>query len=437
MRLSMPRDRYYLVILFAVGLAFIPLAAQAKLDGSDYAVDALASMKQINTGWTQLFNDTFFNQSSSTIWTIMRSFAQFIMGIASIFFIMRIIKEMAQPQARWNDIIAAMSVLFLMIYLIGGTASPGLRLIGDSLQIKNYFLTSFMQQTIAGVKINEAITDSILDDDAKSQISQKQKICEQIVAPPVFLPSATRPAAGTPITNAQDAVYRKIQCFQDLANWTDTLKSRYMQGLCNGGSACINTMHFINDYKDALVTAIQNEQTELVTEAVSGSPAVAAADAAAHVLLTTASFSSTHAFFEVVKMLMHVFQYMFSFAINTIYFLSILTFSVSVAWSIVPFTPNNPLKYWGGIFFGTMLAEFYYTIMVGISAVILSKLPTTSFGDIITAMIYGLGAPVASTWLAKGNAAGAVSGMSAGFGQVAQAIPIVGGLASGLTRFRK
>ena len=153
MRLKMPRDHYFYILLFAVGLAFIPLAAQARLSGSDFATDALNSMQSTNAGWKDLFDQTFSDPQKSTIWFIMRTFAQFVLGLASIFFIMRVTKEIASPRAQFTEIIYAIFILFFMLFLIGGSASPGLRLMNGSLGIKDYFLVQFMNQSIAGSKL--------------------------------------------------------------------------------------------------------------------------------------------------------------------------------------------------------------------------------------------------------------------------------------------
>ena len=224
-------------------------------------------------------------------------------------------------------------------------------------------------------------------------------------------------------------MYDKLECYQNLATFVDQLKAKYDQALCAGNGVCVNVQHFLADYKQAVNQAVINDYKQLTSTGKEPNLFFT-------FLGTTSDFFAGNAAFNAAKLMMHVLQYFFMFAIKSVYFLSVLTFPVAAAWSIIPFASGAPIKKWLAVFYGTILAEFYYVIMIGLASVVMTKLPTTNFSDVITALIFGVGAPTASTYLAKSNASGAMSGMSASFAQYGQSIPIVSGLAAGLTRFR-
>ncbi|MGB8700042.1 MAG: hypothetical protein WCD18_11555 [Thermosynechococcaceae cyanobacterium] len=426
MAIQWRKDRSILVLAFTLALCLVPLAAYARLNGSDFANDSLQSMQAVSEGWHKLFQDTFLNPNNNSIWFFVRSLSQIVLALAGVPFIMRVSKELARGIA-WQIFALPILTLSLCVWLIGGSASPGLRLVYAAIQIKDHLRDGLMEQSLAGVKLNEAVKDVLLTDDAKSRLTRESAKCDAIVAPPVFLPSTTRPTdPKTRLSKEQDVLYTKMECYTSVAKYAESLQAEY-EKVCFG--LCSTTVRFVNDFKDAVTTGVSNEVDKYTQKGLSQVNYLGP-------IFSIGDMLTGGVFFNIVKTLMHILQHIYINAIQAIYFLSLLTFPVAVAWSTVPFSSSNSLKFWVGILFGTMLAEFYYVILISLSALIISRLETTKFSDIITASIFGLGAPAASYKMATWNAAGAISGITSSFGQIAQAVPIIGGLTAGFTRFR-
>ncbi|MGB8698173.1 MAG: hypothetical protein WCD18_02045 [Thermosynechococcaceae cyanobacterium] len=420
-------DRSLLVLLFTMALCLVPVAAEARLNGSDFANDSLQSMQAISEGWNKLFQDTFLNPNNNSIWFFTRFLAQIVLAMAGTLFIIRVVKELAKGIA-WQIFALPVLTLFFCVWLIGGSASPGLRLVYAAIQIKDHFRDGLMNQSLAGIKLNEAVKDVLLTDDAKSRLTRESAKCDAIVAPPVFLPSTTRPTdPEIRLSKEQDALYTKLECYTSVAKYAESLQAEY-EKVCFG--LCSTTVRFLNDFKDAVTTGVTNEFEKYTQKGLLAVNPLGP-------FFSIGDMLSGGVVFNIMKTLMHILQHIYINAVQAIYFLSVLTFPVAVAWSTVPFSTSNSLKFWVGIFFGTMLAEFYYVILISLSALIIARLETTKFSDIITAAIFGLGAPAASYKLATWNASGAIAGISSGFGQIVQAVPIIGGLVAGFTRFRR
>ena len=426
MNICWRRDRFTLALLFAFGVCLFPAMAMARLNGSDFVGDSLTSMQSIDAGWENIFQDTFTNESNNSVWFLSRSIAQLVLTLAGCVFIYRVAIELAKGTA-WQTFIAPTAALLFCFYLLGGNASPGLRLVNDALHVKNYFRNGLMEQSLAGIKFNEAIKDVMLQDASKSLLQRQIAQCDSLVAPPVFLPSVDRPTDSTVrLTKEQDILYQKKECYQKVYDYATELEAQVEQN-CNG--LCSLTGHFIADVKDAVKTGIDNEYKKLTTKDGGIFNPIGPAFSVGDMLLGGA-------FFNIVKTIMHILQYVFINGLQGAYYLSILSFMPAVAWGLVPFTSGSSLNTWIRGLLMVILSEFYYILLISASALIMSKLQTTKFSDIITAVVFGLGAPTAAFYLARWNTAGAIAGMSTGFGQIAQAVPLVGGLAAGFTRFR-
>lgn len=436
----LPRNNFvkknvlFLGILFIFGLCFVavidlglfPTIANARLNGSDYANDTLVSMQSMSEGWRLLYEDTFLNPDNNSLWFMIRQFTNLVLLVTTGILIYQWGSKIFKGTDP-REFIAPILILLFVLYLIGGSASPGVSLAYNTLRIKDYFRDGLMEQSIAGIKLNEVVKDSMLGDHAKSLIAREQEKCQAIVAPPVLLPSKERPTdPNIRITKEQDALYTKTECYNSLMVYAQELKKE-AEKFCSG--PCASTIRFLNDYTEAFKVGVENELEKLTTKDGGFFNPLGP-------FLSVDDMVIGGMFFNIFKTLLHMLQHLYVNSINAIYFLSIITFPIACAWTIIPFSSSTALGTWAGVFFGAMLAEFFYIILISLSALIISRLEITRFSDILTALIFGLGAPAASYKMAKFSASGAIASMSSQFSQGAMAIPILGGILAGMTRFR-
>ncbi len=430
--------RLYLALFcFAMGMA--PLMAHAQLQGAPILDGQFDIMKEISANWRDLYDDTFTN-GGSPVFTSVVLVAWMVFSAMTVPFLWNMFSRLSFGDD-FKPYISPIIIIAVTVMLLGQNAKVPVEFARGMILMKDNVVKTTLSASVGQVRAADAIKDSLLTGDAKNRIQQQLRQCEAIATTETTLPSRTRPTNGEPLTAAQDALYRHMECYDKLGIYVGNLKRQYERTACGvtsinvpgipipapvNGQACAGTRRFLDTFGDALRQGIATEWEKILNGKLPNPLGVQ---------FSLADNLAGNASVPILKFWLTFFQRLYVDALNATYFLTVLTVPIAVGFMYLPGSQNSLIS-WLTILFGALMAEFYYAVILGISALIIAKSTTGYFSDIQFALMAGFFAPIISGGLALMKTGAIVGSLSSAAGRALGGIPVVGGLGSGLVRLK-
>ena len=411
--------------------------AQASIGGQllEGTIDNIGNM---NESWREIFEETFLEPKSVGIWESARLVGQLSFSIGAIIFIIRTVPQIMRDNSI-RELISPVVVFGFIVFLIGGQAMPAVRISYGAILIKDSIRDQVAKQVVIGTNLTDALSDNLIQQQAKSAIAQKAEVCNQISARPVILPSAERPRgakiAENPLTSEQEAYYAKLECYDSLNEYIKDVQDEVLGG-CDG--VCEYSIRFLQRAGNSLSKDLSDLREAATNKDILGT--LGAGSSLLSPQSTLLKLFLGDASIQIARIWLSIAQFIFVFSIQTTYFLLVLTLPVALGLAVIPYVPNNTLFLWCITLFQAFLTEVYYVILVGLSATLIARTSGGEFTDVAIPLIYGIVAPFVSFRLAKGQADAAAAGTSnmlVGGGVAAlSAVPFVGSAVAGFNSIR-
>ena len=201
------------------------------------------TMMETEAWWDRLWQDTFDPREASANIS-MYSFVgpvRFVIGIGLIFWLADYGKKMVHSKGMAQNVLVFSESFLPVVLLVLFLQSQGLysRVLAYGLRdLVNSWSNGVLEQQIAGVTLNSALSEQLLVEATKNQIRGQAQKCLMMPRPEVILPSATRPAPApdNPLTTEQEQAYSYLECLEKLVAFIDRKEEEALAAeVCSGG----------------------------------------------------------------------------------------------------------------------------------------------------------------------------------------------------------
>lgn len=426
------KNQKYILIAIVVSLLLIttPGVAQVNLQ------DTMTRMQEQQQWWEDLWQQTFEpnnvsnNISLYTLTTVVRT----ILGVSVIFWLYKYGQKMigVSGYAAQMMITAEMVLPALLIALFLSNQAHYSRLLAYGMRdVINSWSTGVMSQQLQGERIQTALNDQLLLQDAKNEITSQGQKCLQMPQPAVAIPSATRPtneAELNQLTIEQLQVYDFLECIEKLGELADQRRRDSLTTVCGPSNrTCAALQRYWDNFWNSITTAHQKQVEQRVkTNSIGG--------------VINSTINSVNPFtqgnlFEIIgtslasagyQKILNFVQWMWMGFLELALWLNALFAPIFIAASIIP-GQQNLFVTWIISFLTIGLAKVSYLMVIGIVAIQLSQTSLLA-EDLRFPMALGLFAPgVSLAVVTAGGIAAASSFRSQSVGLATTAASVAAG----------
>ncbi len=183
-----------LVLAITVCLLVVTPALSAEL-----LQNTLTSMQQSEQWWDRLWQDTFNPTDTSTnisIYTFATA-VRSILAISVIFWLFQYGQKMSESKSTAQHVSTNMQFflpVFLVVIFLSHQGQYSRLLAYGLRDVINSWSNGVLALNVAGHNVRSALSDQLVTQDVKDEISLQAQKCMQMPQPAVALPSVTRPA---------------------------------------------------------------------------------------------------------------------------------------------------------------------------------------------------------------------------------------------------
>ncbi len=347
--------------------------------------------------WEQTFNPNNISNNISlyTFTTVVRT----IIGISVIFWLYKYGQKMTGVSGYAAQIMTTAEMLLpaLLIALFLSNQAYYSRLLAFGMRdVINSWSTGVMSQQIQGERIQTALNDQLLLQDAKSQITSEGQKCLQMPQPAVAIPHATRPTEETELnqlTIEQLQVYDFLECIEKLGELAEQRRRDSLRTECGPSNrGCAALQRYLSNVWNSITTNHRKQvQKRVKTNNVVG---------VFNSTVSTINPFTEGNLFEIIgtslasagyQKILNFVQWMWIGFLELALWLNALFAPIFMASSIIP-GQQNLFVSWIISFLTIGLAKVAYLILIGIVAIQLSQTSLLA-EDLRFPMALGLFAP--------------------------------------------
>ncbi len=389
-------------------LAQTSIPIQASTDILQSSLDVMTSTQQT---WDEIWEATLSGGSSSSVsvpYFMLNQVAKFIAVAVILYFLFTWGGKMARSNSLQITLPQLLVVIGILALLQGNGESMSHLTLGLR-GVINHWRNGMLTMQIADVQVGAAIQDQLMTDSARNFLIQKLQVCEAMPAPSVSLPSPTRPSdPDPPLTQEQQQLYLKMECYQSVRETATTLKAEYEAQHCTAipgvQQVCLAFTRFMDSFMESMDDTLAAEWDKILhgNFAIADDTILSLRD---FTLGTLASLG--------VKYFLNALQWVFTNLFEMAFWLSAITAPIMLALSLAPAANRGmlPIVDWVITFFSIGLMQIYYVALIGIMAVLMAKVDTAFLSDLRFPLMLGVFAPLIAFALARGGALAAARGL--------------------------
>lgn len=412
---------------------------------SDEAVDITETAAQLTDtiaqGWDTVWQQTIVNPPVEGSYYSVVWVARWVAVIGSTIFIFNLAQKIFSAGNMSSGIFfQGFTYLLAPIFISIGISNNGVVAGQVSYSINKLILYSnqqIMQTQIASTTFENAVRSMHVSGLAQNQIQQEYERCLSLTEQPVPQSNASgEPTSASQILESNP----QFRCFRDLKERIATLRADFEREHCSGLRAvsCSGAVRFLADIDGALGRAVEGVTSQVGEEIQNGRFIPNITRIVGEQLATTVGDRlAGEGVRHLLKPILYAVQFGYTNTLVGGMFLCGMSAPISLAASLIPFSPRT-IWVWLIAFFSFGMAIFYYSVLIGTVATLMVTAEAETFSDLQYPLFLGLFAPAISSTLALGGAwAAAKAAQSNGQAIVSAGFSMVASLATSLLRFIK